>query len=123
MIPRKEAARFLSEFIRAAEQLDGADRWRLGEAADRLLATSDLVLRGAESVEQKARRLLAEGRLTVTAIRADGTVVAECRGTDRIHRLGFDGKRQEWRCTCEARGRCSHLAALQLVTVRSGGGT
>ncbi len=66
----------------------------------------------SENAEAKGRRYVAEGRLTVE--RVDGRlVVASCRGGGQIYRLGHrDG---EWVCACPARGRCSHLHALQLV--------
>jgi hypothetical protein len=76
-----------------------------------------------EGMEAKARRYLAEGRLTVTYV-GDGVapVTAECRGTDTVYRLGYDASKNEWRCTCEAsttfHRRCAHVAALQLVTTR-----
>jgi hypothetical protein len=82
-----------------------------------------------ETLEDKAVRLISEGRLSV--LRADdnnGLVVAACRGlsSGETHHLGFDpnGKNGhgEWRCTCEAsrgfRRKCSHLMALQLVVSR-----
>lgn len=70
-----------------------------------------------ENVEAKARRYLGEGRLTV--LRVDGDLVeAECRGAGEVHRLGHHPRsRDGWWCTCPARGRCCHLAALQSVTV------
>lgn len=77
----------------------------------------------AETVAEKSRRYLAEGRLIVR-VKGDssrpGYILAECRGdSGAIYRLGFDPIAEEWRCTCEARGaNCSHLAALKLVTVR-----
>jgi uncharacterized Zn finger protein len=73
-----------------------------------------------ESAADKGRRLLTEGRLAVSEIRDDGTIVAECRGDSaEVYTLGYDAKRSQWRCTCqEMKGKCSHLVALQLVTVR-----
>lgn len=73
----------------------------------------------AENVDVKGRRLLTEGRLLVVRTGdGSGAVVATCRGdSGAVYDLGFDPKAREWRCTCEARGRCSHLVALQLVTV------
>lgn len=82
----------------------------------------------AETLEQKAHRLLAESRLTVTRVTADGLIVASCRGFSdgQVYALGFDPRGGgEWRCTCEANKkfgrRCSHLMALQLVTVKPTG--
>jgi uncharacterized Zn finger protein len=68
-----------------------------------------------ESVPAKARRLLAEARLTIR--RVDGPVIAaECRGDSAsVYRLGYD--RGRWYCGCPAVGRCSHVAALMLVTL------
>lgn len=81
-----------------------------------------------EGVDAKARRLLAEGRLVVERVErwpvgappeSQGTlIVARCRGdSGNVYRLGYDPRNQQWRCGCEARGRCSHLIALQLVAV------
>lgn len=72
-----------------------------------------------ESVEEKGRRLLVEGRLTLLDVgKSNGFVLAECRGdTGAQYVLGFDPGAREWRCTCENKGRCSHVVALQLVTV------
>lgn len=71
---------------------------------------------GRESAEAKGRRLLAEGRLTIDRVNGD-LVVATCKGDSGAeYRLGHDPTNGQWRCTCEAKGRCSHLVALQLVT-------
>jgi uncharacterized Zn finger protein len=66
----------------------------------------------------KGRRYLIEGRLIVE--RVDGQiVVASCRDdSGATYKLGYDPGGQEWRCTCPALRRCSHLVALQLITVR-----
>lgn len=71
-----------------------------------------------ENVDTKGRRLLAEGRLTVVCV--DGKkIIAECKGDSaEIYHLGWDPNEREWRCTCIARGKCSHLVALQLITRR-----
>jgi len=66
-----------------------------------------------ETIETKALRYLAEGRLHVYRVHG-GVVEATCHGTDLYH-LGFDGR--DWSCTCAAYGRCAHLLALELVTV------
>ena len=68
-----------------------------------------------ESAHDKGRRLLTEGRLDIRF--ADGrTVTARCRGDSaEIYNLGFD---RDWFCTCPAAARCSHLVALQLVTLK-----
>ena len=79
-----------------------------------------------ERIETKAKRLLAEGRLVVRRVekRTDGRggslIVASCRGDSGAeYDLGYDPWRDQWRCTCPARGRCAHLTALMLVTVAS----
>lgn len=71
------------------------------------------------NAEDKGRRLLTEGRLTVEKLDG-GLIVASCRGdSGEVYHLGFDPRGNgEWRCTCVARGRCSHLIALQLVVVK-----
>lgn len=76
---------------------------------------------GRENVADKGRRLLTEGRLNVQIVDPNrrAAVQAECRGdSGEVYALGFDSRRNEWRCNCEARGECSHLIALKLVTVR-----
>jgi uncharacterized Zn finger protein len=78
------------------------------------------------TAEQKAHKILAEGRLTVERVDAT-TVVARCRGFSdgEVYALGFDPRANEWRCTCPAsrdfHRRCSHLLALQLVVLRPSG--
>jgi uncharacterized Zn finger protein len=68
----------------------------------------------SENAAAKGRRLLVEGRLRVLAVDA-GTASAECRGDSGMtYVLGRDTSGR-WACSCEARGRCSHLIALMLV--------
>lgn len=67
-----------------------------------------------ENAACKGRRYLLEGRLIVTAVDAMG-IEASCRGAGEVHQLGY--RRGRWWCSCPARGTCSHLTALQLVTV------
>ena len=62
----------------------------------------------------KARRIVAEGRLTLHLVDQD-VVEASCRGDAAVHNLGFD--EVGFYCSCRARGRCSHLIALGLVVV------
>lgn len=74
-----------------------------------------------ETVDEKARRLLIEGRLIVRTVGGpNGLIVAECRGdSGDVYSLGWDPVKSEWRCTCpEQRGGCSHLKSLQLVCVK-----
>lgn len=69
----------------------------------------------SETTAAKARRYLTEGCLTV--IRVDGDVIdAVLEGGTGTYELGREWARG-WHCTCPARGRCSHVAALKLVTL------
>jgi len=66
-----------------------------------------------ESAEQKGRRYILEGRLVIRHV--DGGIIrAECRGGGAVWNLGRSAA--GWWCSCPARGRCSHLHALMLVT-------
>lgn len=78
-----------------------------------------MTTRATESAVEKSLRLLQEGRLMVTKVDPDRRlVVARCRGDGAsVYTLGHDPGTNEWRCTCEARGECSHLKALKLVVV------
>ncbi len=75
------------------------------------------------NADEKARRLLTEGRLIVEKVH-DGLIVASCRGdSGEVYALGWDGRgKGEWRCQCESSAKfhrtCSHLLALKLVVVR-----
>jgi uncharacterized Zn finger protein len=70
-----------------------------------------------ESAHTKARRLLTEGRLRVlSASEDDGYVAAEVRGDSaRVYAVSYD--EGCWRCDCATIGACSHIKAVQLVTV------
>jgi uncharacterized Zn finger protein len=72
-----------------------------------------------ETVAVKARRLLVEGRVRIVAASEDdGHVAAEVRGdTARVYAVSFDAGDGGWSCSCAARTGCSHVRALQLVTV------
>lgn len=68
-----------------------------------------------ENAEARGRRLVGEGRLTVEYV-GENVVRAICRGSGEVHDVTWsDGG--GWRCSCPARGRCSHVVALQLVVV------
>lgn len=68
---------------------------------------------GRESVEAKARRYLNEGRVCV--VHADeGYLEAFCRGAGEFYAVVYT--REGWHCFCPSRGRCAHLAAVQLVS-------
>jgi uncharacterized Zn finger protein len=68
-----------------------------------------------ENAYAKARRLLAEGRVTVQFV-GDHEIRAHVRGgTAEVYAVTWspDG----WACSCPALGRCSHVRAVQLVTL------
>jgi hypothetical protein len=71
----------------------------------------------SENVSTKARRLLTEGRVRILeAHEDDGVVSAAVRGdSGRVYTTSYDAS--GWFCTCSARGRCSHVQAVQLVVV------
>jgi hypothetical protein len=73
-----------------------------------------------ETTAAKARRYLAEGRLTVVRVVGD-IVDAVIEADTGTYQLGRDPGRG-WHCSCDAHGRCSHVGALKLVTVRRPGG-
>jgi uncharacterized Zn finger protein len=69
-----------------------------------------------ENSHAKGRRYLGEGRLTV--LHVDNELVrASCKGAGAVYDCGWTPM-FGWSCSCEARGRCSHLVALMSVTVR-----
>jgi uncharacterized Zn finger protein len=71
-----------------------------------------------ENAFDKARPLLAEGRLTVRVV-GGSHISAVCRGDSaKVYSLGFDQGR--WFCSCPAVGRCAHATALMLVTLEPG---
>lgn len=72
-----------------------------------------------ETLDSKALRLLAEGRVLVLLVDAEH-IEARVRGSDAEHMAGY--RRGSWWCSCDAHRfgrRCSHLRALQLVTCAS----
>jgi hypothetical protein len=70
----------------------------------------------AETIEEKAERLLLDGRVVVRRAEPGGVVVARAEGDSGVWDLGWDPNAREWRCNCPARVRpCSHLMALQLI--------
>jgi hypothetical protein len=71
-----------------------------------------------QTLAEKAVRLLVEGRLRVVLVDAERVEARVC-GSEAEHSVGYE--RGGWWCGCKAHRfgrRCSHLAALQLVTVR-----
>lgn len=67
-----------------------------------------------ENAEAKGRRYLTEGRLLLLSV--GSRIKARCQGGGEIYTVGYESG--SWYCTCPAVGRCCHLVALQLVTVR-----
>ena len=68
-----------------------------------------------EDAATKARRLLAEGRITLRHI-GDDLVRADVRGdTARIYAVAWSPA--GWSCDCDAISRCSHIRSVQLVTL------
>ena len=67
-----------------------------------------------ESVLDKAGRLLTDNRVIVRFVRPE-IVRAVVRGDSSIHDVILAEGR--WTCSCAARRDCSHLQAVQLVTV------
>jgi len=81
---------------------------------------AELGLQGLRLVLQRLTgddiRYLAESRLTIEQVGADG-IRARCRGSGADYLVTWTA-REGWRCSCPALGRCSHVIALQSVTVR-----
>jgi hypothetical protein len=69
-----------------------------------------------ETVADKSRRYLGEGRLVIDRVHGDA-IHASCRGEGELYELGHLPGRGWW-CSCPARGDCCHLRALRLVTIR-----
>lgn len=70
-----------------------------------------------DTTAAKAARYLNEGRVTVTHVLGD-QVAAVCMGDTGAYDLGYSPGRG-WFCSCPVRtDKCSHLAALWLVTIR-----
>jgi hypothetical protein len=63
-------------------------------------------VRVRESAAVKGVRAVNEGA---------GTASAECRGDSGMTYSVGRTATGRWECTCEAKGRCSHVIALQLV--------
>jgi uncharacterized Zn finger protein len=66
-----------------------------------------------ESVDDKAKRYLAEGRVLVERV-ADDEVSATVRGGGDLYRVSH--QRGGWDCSCPARTRCAHLVAVGRIT-------
>jgi uncharacterized Zn finger protein len=71
-----------------------------------------------ERASDKAVRLLADGRVSITTVAGD-RVAAVVHGDTGRHEVGHD-LLMGWHCTCPTRGTaCSHLMAVQRVTATS----
>lgn len=118
MVPRKVAKRLFAELRAQIPFVDLRESDDYDDAVTETLRTSPFVLRGKENAEQKARRYLVEGRLTIKRVdRETGWIIASARGETGSYDLGFDPSKQEWRCTCATprKTQCSHIRALRLV--------
>lgn len=72
-----------------------------------------------ENMRAKALRLLLEGRVTVLSVsRNPGRVFAEVRGDRGVYHCGF--RHEDWWCHCDNLRTCSHILALQMVTLPEG---
>ena len=69
-----------------------------------------------EQAQSKAARLVGAGRVTLRRLEQD-LIVAKVRGDSaRIYSTGWEPS--GWWCTCPASmQRCSHVRAVQLVTL------
>ena len=68
-----------------------------------------------ETVDAKAQRYLAEGRLQIVAVRGD-RVKGQVRGSaGELYVVEHVGAGR-WRCSCPSSRRCAHIAAVALVT-------
>jgi uncharacterized Zn finger protein len=71
---------------------------------------------GRESIQVKARRYLAEGRVEILT-RLPGQALARVRGSEEVHTVRWE-RGHGWSCDCEAGARrCSHRVAVALVIV------
>lgn len=72
-----------------------------------------------ETAFDRGRRMILEGRLVIDRVN-DREVRAHIRGdSGEVHEVGYT--RGGFHCSCPCRGRCGHLVALMLVTLRPGG--
>ena len=67
-----------------------------------------------ETIEAKADRLLTS-RCVYLRIVMPAHAVASVRGDSGVH--GVDWTHGKWSCSCPARKTCSHVLAVQAVTV------
>jgi hypothetical protein len=69
-----------------------------------------------ETIAEKARRYLCEGRVRVLECHEDdGTALIDVHGSNGSYTVTFE--RDHWRCDCPTRrGSCSHREAAKLIT-------
>jgi hypothetical protein len=67
-----------------------------------------------ENVDTRARRALVEGRVIVN--RVEGRYVSATVRSDHGALYAVRHLEGRWDCPCDARGVCSHVRAVQLVT-------
>lgn len=72
-------------------------------------------------VALKAGRLLRTGRVTVLAVDLD-QVLADVDGDSGRYQVAWRSDTGRWTCTCPARGDCSHVLAVKLITRVAGAG-
>ena len=73
-----------------------------------------VVRRTGESIEAKAARYLAEGRVTILSVSADYIEATVQGSAEEAYEVKFTG--HAWVCSCEAQTwRCSHVVAVQMV--------
>jgi hypothetical protein len=80
-----------------------------------------MTISSRESATEKGRRYVGEGRLMLDIVSADA-IRGSCRGSGTVHRVTWTPE-DSWACSCEAKTRCSHLVAVQLVTATGRGAT
>lgn len=100
----------LDDLPSVAAWSSGVERVRLARV--QLDPGNDDAPRARDNIEDKAARMLAEGRVRVS-YSGDGLTAVVQGDTDTytLHR-----EPDRWRCTCPARVTCSHRRAVELVT-------
>ena len=69
-----------------------------------------------QSIEEKAARLVVEGRVVIHRKTADA-VLASVRGDTGNRLVAWDGP-HGWACMCPAKGTCSHIRAVSLFLTK-----
>ena len=70
----------------------------------------------ATTIEQKARRLLEDGAVTIVEIRARRRVCTVAGDSGTVHRVIWLANLNGWRCSCPATvDECSHARAAHLA--------